>query len=74
MWGDVGIFSEDGSFDYLFNPLLPRTDPRNPPDLPITFDDVSLPVAVPDEIPSAFNSKTGICSLGIHCNTERETM
>jgi len=72
--GDVGTIRDDGSFDYLFNPLLPTTDPRNPHDLPTGFDDVLPPVARTHEDRSAFNSRTALCSLGSHCETMRETM
>ena len=72
--GDVGTIRDDGSFDYLFNPLLPTTDPKNPRDLPTAFNDVSPPVARTSQVRSAFNSGTAICSLGSHCDTNRETM
>ena len=39
--GDDGTIRDDGSFDYLFNPLLPTTDPINPQDLPTTFNELS---------------------------------
>ena len=72
--GDVGTIRDDGSFDYLFNPLLPTTNPKNPRDLPTAFNDVSPPVARTSQVRSAFNSGTAICSLGSHCDTNRETM
>ena len=72
--GDVGTIRDDGSFDYFFNPLLPTTDPRNPQDLPTAFKDVLPPVARISQVRSAFNSRTAICSLGSHCDTNRETM
>ncbi|KDR79338.1 hypothetical protein GALMADRAFT_1234875 [Galerina marginata CBS 339.88] len=72
--GDVGTIRDDGSFDYLFNPLLSTTDPRNPPDLPTAFKDVSPPVTRTSQVRSAINSRTAVCSLGSHCNTNHETM
>ena len=72
--GDVGTIREDGSFDYLFNPLLPTTDPKNPLDLPTAFNDILPPVARISQVRSAFNSRTAVCSLGSHCDTNRETM
>ena len=72
--GDVGTISEDGSFDYLFNPLLPTTDPRNPYDLPTAFNDVLPPVSRTSQVRSAINSRTALCSLGSYCDTKRETM
>jgi len=72
--GDIGTIRDDGSFDYLFNPLLPTTDPRNPHDLPTTFEDVIPPVARTSHVRSALNSRTAICSLGSRCETNRETM
>ena len=35
--GDVGIFTDDGAFDFLFNICVPRDDPINPDELPINF-------------------------------------
>ena len=72
--GDVGAITDDGSFDYLFNPLLPTIDPKNPQDLPTAFNDVSPPVVRTSQVRGAFNSRTALCSLGSHCNTNRETM
>lgn len=40
--GDVGIITEFGSFDFLFNICLPRDHPINPSDLPIDFDSLTL--------------------------------
>jgi hypothetical protein len=71
--GDVGTIRDDGSFDYLFNPLLPTTDPRNPDDLPTAFN-ILPPVAKPSQKRSAINSRTAVCSRGSHCDTNRETM
>ena len=72
--GDVGTIRDDGTFDYLFNPLLPTTDPRNPNDLLTTFNDVLPPITRSSQVRSTFNSRTAVCSLGSHCNTNRETM
>ena len=72
--GDVGTIRDDGSFDYLFNPLLPTNDPKNPQDLPTAFNDVSPPVARTSQMRSAINSRTALCSLGSLCDTKRETM
>ncbi|KDR79341.1 hypothetical protein GALMADRAFT_137189 [Galerina marginata CBS 339.88] len=72
--GDVGTIRDDGSFDYILNPLLSTTDPRNPPDLPTAFKDVIPPITRTSQVRSAINSRTAVCSLGSHCNTNHETM
>ena len=35
--GDVGIFTSDGGFDFLFNVCLPAGHPNNPDELPEGF-------------------------------------
>jgi hypothetical protein len=40
--GDVGIVTEDGSFDFLFNVCLPRDDPVNDGRTPESFQMVTL--------------------------------
>ena len=35
--GDVGIFTSDGGFDFLFNVCLPARDASNPDELPEGF-------------------------------------
>ena len=35
--GDVGIFTSDGGFDFLFNVCLPAGHPNNPEELPEGF-------------------------------------
>jgi hypothetical protein len=35
--GDVGIFTDDGGFDFLFNICVPIGDPINPEELPENF-------------------------------------
>ncbi|PPQ70794.1 hypothetical protein CVT24_001075 [Panaeolus cyanescens] len=40
--GDVGIITEYGAFDFLFNICLPADDPLNPPDLPKEFTPLKL--------------------------------
>ena len=35
--GDVGIFTSDGGFDFLFNVCLPAGHPNNPNELPEGF-------------------------------------
>jgi hypothetical protein len=42
--GDVGIFTENGGFDFLFNICVPRDDPINPKILPDNFIPMSPPV------------------------------
>ena len=42
--GDVGIFTENGGFDFLFNICVPRDDPINPRNLPENFTTISPPV------------------------------
>ena len=42
--GDVGIFTENGGFDFLFNICVPRDDPINPVELPDNFIPISPPV------------------------------
>ena len=41
---DVGIFTENGGFDFLFNICVPRDDPINPRELPENFIPISPPV------------------------------
>ena len=42
--GDVGIFTENGGFDFLFNVCVPKDDPINPTKLPENFIPISPPV------------------------------
>jgi hypothetical protein len=42
--GDVGIFTENGGFDFLFNICVLRDDPINPRNLPENFVPISPPV------------------------------
>ena len=42
--GDVGIFTENGGFDFLFNICVPRDDLINPRMLPENFVPISPPV------------------------------
>ena len=42
--GDVGIFTENGGFDFLFNICVPTDDPINPKKLPENFVPISPPV------------------------------
>ena len=42
--GDVGIFTENGGFDFLFNICVPRDDPINPGKLPENFIPISPPL------------------------------
>ena len=42
--GDVGIFTENGGYDFLFNVCVPRDDPINPRMLPENFIPISPPV------------------------------
>ena len=39
--GDVGIFTPEGGFDFLFNICLPAEDPINAGDLPQNFSPIS---------------------------------
>ncbi|KDR67739.1 hypothetical protein GALMADRAFT_79635, partial [Galerina marginata CBS 339.88] len=41
--GDVGIITEFGGFDFLFNICLDRDNPINPPDLPESFTPWLIP-------------------------------
>jgi hypothetical protein len=45
--GDVGIFTSDGGFDFLFNVCLPAGHPNNPNELPEGF---SCLVLVPSDV------------------------
>ena len=40
--GDVGIFTADGAFDFLFNVCLPAGDTSNPDELPEGFSPFDL--------------------------------
>ena len=40
--GDVGIFTSDGAFDFLFNVCLPAEDTSNPDELPEGFSRLEL--------------------------------
>ncbi|EDR11697.1 uncharacterized protein LACBIDRAFT_314198 [Laccaria bicolor S238N-H82] len=40
--GDVGIFTSNGGFDFLFNVCLPAGDPSNPDELPEGFSRLEL--------------------------------
>ena len=40
--GDVGIFTSDGGFDFLFNVCLPAGHPNNPDELPEGFSRLVL--------------------------------
>ena len=51
--GDVGIFTDDGGFDFLFNICVPIGDPINPEELPENF--------VP--IYPSLNSRNDICKF-----------
>ena len=42
--GDVGILTENGGFDFLFNICVPRDAPINPRKLPKNFIPISPPV------------------------------
>jgi hypothetical protein len=47
--GDVGIFTENGGFDFLFNICVPRDDAINPSKLPENFIPIS-PLVDPTDI------------------------
>ena len=40
--GDVGVFTPDGGFDFLFNVCLPAGHPNNPNELPEGFSCLEL--------------------------------
>ena len=42
--GDVGIFTPEGGFDFLFNILRSSSDPGNPDNLPDGFSPLSQPL------------------------------
>jgi hypothetical protein len=42
--GDVGLFTESGAFDFLFNICVPRDDPINPRNLPENFIPIFPPI------------------------------
>jgi hypothetical protein len=51
--GDVGIFTADGGFDFLFNICLPAGHPSNPDELPEGFSCLKLKPA-------------DVCEFGAH--------
>ncbi|PPQ79550.1 hypothetical protein CVT25_003432 [Psilocybe cyanescens] len=46
--GDVGIITDYGAFDYLFNICVPQTDPINPEDMPENFSPLNPPLSCAD--------------------------
>jgi len=53
--GDVGIFTSDGGFDFLFNVCLPAGHTSNPDELPQGFTPFDL-------------KATDVCKLHAHCS------
>lgn len=43
--GDVGIFTDDGGFDFLFNICVARDNPINPEELPENFVPIYPPIS-----------------------------
>lgn len=46
--GDVGIITDYGAFDYLFNIRLPQNHPINPEDIPEDFYPLHPPLSIAD--------------------------
>jgi len=48
--GDVGIITEDGAFDFMFNICAPATSPTNPSNLPVGFQPIYPPILPENEV------------------------
>uniref|UniRef100_A0A8H7Y109 Uncharacterized protein n=1 Tax=Psilocybe cubensis TaxID=181762 RepID=A0A8H7Y109_PSICU len=62
--GDVGILTDYGAFDYLFNILLPQDNPINPEDMPTDYFPLQPPLSLADiHGYSAFKTDSHLTSL-----------
>ena len=69
--GDVGIITEDGAFDFLFNICTPAVGSINPPKLPHGFQPISPPFIPEHEVTirAEHSARDALTSKGISKKT-----